>query len=86
MSDDFLDPKAASEEDRVITEMAARLQASRPVPSAAFRGELRRTLLSGRIRSRPRALWLRVAAASGSGFVLLGTAALGVLGAGPLAS
>jgi hypothetical protein len=77
MTDDRLDPELA--------QLATRLQRERPVPGAAFRGDLRRTLLSRRVARRPARLWLRVAASSGSGLVLLAVAALGVLGAGPLA-
>jgi hypothetical protein len=55
------------------------------VPAAAFRGDLRRRLLTHQTRRRPARLWLRVAASSGSGLLLLAVAALGTLGAGPLA-
>ena len=66
-------------------EVARRLEAERPVPRAAFRGELRRHLVSDETRS-PRRLRLLVAAYSGSGLALLAVAAIGVAGGGPLAS
>jgi hypothetical protein len=76
--DDILEPELA--------EVGDRLRRSRPVPAAAFRGDLRRRLMADRGPRRPQRLWLRVAATSGSGLVLLAVAAIGVLGAGPLAS
>ncbi len=63
--------------------VADRLMAERPVPAAAFRGDLRRALLTA--RARPRRFWLRVGTAAGTGSGLLTVAGLGVLGAGPLA-
>jgi hypothetical protein len=80
MTDDdhILDPELA--------DMGEHLLRSRPVPAAAFRGDLRRRLMADRGPRRPQRLWLRVAATSGSGLVLLAVAAIGVLGAGPLAS
>jgi len=65
-------------------ELEHRLEASRPVPRAAFRGELRRRLLQNRAPARPPRLRLMIAAYAGSGFALLAIAAIGVAGAGPL--
>ena len=69
--------------------MAERLVASRPVPSAGFRGDLRRRLLAdqpARPLARPSLLWARVGTSFAAGTLLLAIAALGVGGAGPLAS
>jgi len=70
-----------------LEEIAARLEAERPIPSAAFRGELRRRLLGtpARQAERRRALAL-VASYATAGLVLLATAALGVFGVGPFAA
>lgn len=69
-------------------EMAAlerRLEAARPVPRAGFRAELRQELLQ-RAPMRPPRLRLLIAAYAGSGSALLLIAAIGIAGAGPLAS
>ncbi len=66
-------------------DLEERLTRSRPVPSAAFRGELRRHLVAEAPRQPARARML-VAVYAGSGFVLLLIAAVGVAGAGPLAA
>lgn len=71
----------------VLGPLAERLMEQRPVPAAAFRGELRRRLSStGSSVRRPRLLWLRVSASLASGSLLLAIAALGVAGTGPLAA
>jgi hypothetical protein len=69
-----------------LEDMAARPEAERPVPRAAFRGELRRSLLAGASRRQlaPPRLRLMVAALAGSGAVLLAIAAVGLAGVGPL--
>jgi len=67
--------------------LAERLRGERPVPSARFRGELRRRLLT-QVRNRstpPRRLRLLVAAYAGSGGILMAIAAIGLAGVGPLA-
>ena len=70
-----------------MSELEARLQRERPVPSAAFRGKLRQRLFasqrSGIERGRARILALAYA---GCGSGLLAIAALGVGGVGPFAS
>jgi hypothetical protein len=74
-------------ENETSDPMAEMLEAERPVPRAAFRGELRRALLT-RERRKPQALprlRLMIAAYAGSGAVLLGIAAVGVAGVGPFA-
>jgi hypothetical protein len=70
--------------DRIV----ARLETERPIPRAAFRGELRRTLLAG-AEQRPTAparLRLIIAAFASSGTALLAIAAIGLAGVGPLAA
>ena len=69
-----------------LEHMAARLEAERPVPRAAFRGELRRSLLAGASRRQlaPPRLRLMIAGLASSGTVLLAIAAVGLAGIGPL--
>jgi hypothetical protein len=77
-----LDPGERAE----LSVMAERLLAMRPVPRAAFRGELRRSLLGrGAAPARPRWLRARVTAYVVSGAALLAIAGIGAAGAGPLA-
>lgn len=75
-------------QDEDLTGIERHLEANRPVPSAAFRGALRRHLLlgSGAVETAPRHLRLLIATYAGSGLTLLLVAAAGVSGAGPLAS
>jgi hypothetical protein len=81
---DDLEPHDADE----LLPVAERLRASRPVPRAAWRGDLRRWLLSraGAPRPRPAHLWARIGASFAAGTLLLSVAALGVGGAGPFAA
>ena len=83
---DDLEPNDADE----LLPIAERLVASRPVPRAAFRGDLKRHLLSEQLSPplvmRPSYLWARIGASFAAGTVLLAIAAIGVGGAGPLAS
>jgi hypothetical protein len=69
-------------------EIQQRLVAERPVPRAGYRAELRAHLLASRgtADAPPQRLRLLIAAYAGSGAVLLIVAAIGVAGAGPLAS
>jgi hypothetical protein len=72
----------------VISELDDRLQAERPTPRAAFRGALRRRLISlsaGGV-GRPRRLRLLIVAYGATGTALLLVAVAGALGAGPFAS
>ncbi len=65
--------------------LAQRLEQERPVPSASFRGDLRRRLLDGEFaRSRPERLRLLIAGYAGAGMVLLLAGAASVAGIGPL--
>ena len=79
-----LEPGIPEDEADALVQLARRLQIERPVPSAAFRGMLRRRLVGeDPPRGRPSRLRLLVAAYLGSGAVLLALAATGVAGAGP---
>jgi hypothetical protein len=83
-----LEPGMEREEADGLVRVAERLREDRPLPAAAFRGRLRRLLLidAARLRGGPHRLRLAVAAYVASGTVLLAVAAIGVLGAGPLAA
>jgi hypothetical protein len=84
----FPDRGLAAERSPQLSDLARRLERERPSPRAGFRAGLRarllrsageRALVRGRLR-------LRVAAYASSGIILLAIAALGVVGAGPLAA
>jgi hypothetical protein len=63
-----------------------RLETERPVPAAAFRGELRRHLLSrgpAAAGPAPRRLRVLITTYAGSGLALLAVATLGLAGVGP---
>ena len=62
------------------------LESSRPVPRAAFRGELRRHLLARQGHAPPARLRYLIGAYAGSGTLLLVVAAAGLAGTGPLAA
>ena len=81
-----LEPGLDRLEADALAGVGERLRDERPVPRAAFRGELRRRLLSGAAAPAPRRLRLAISAYAGSGAVLLALAAIGLLGAGPFAS
>lgn len=68
--------------------LAHRLEVERPVPGAAFRGDLRRRLLNlaGATAARPRRFRLLISAYATSGLGLLAIAAVGVGVAGPFAA
>jgi hypothetical protein len=74
-------------DDEALDSIAARLEAERPLPGAAFRGDTRRALLAEAERrpAAPRRLRLVIAAFAGSGTALLAIAAIGLAGVGPLA-
>ncbi len=76
-----LEPGAPPE----LVELAQRLERERPVPSAAFRGDLRRRLLTGgAAHARPARLRVLIAGYAGAGTALLLVAAASALGLGPL--
>ena len=70
-----------------VVRLAERLQRERPVPSAGFRGDLRRSLLAQSPASaRPRRLAALIAGYAAGGALLLLLGALSAAGAGPLAA
>jgi hypothetical protein len=64
-----------------VVALAQRLESERPVPSAAFRGELRRRLLS---QSCPARLRMLITGYASAGAALLVAGALSAAGLGPL--
>jgi hypothetical protein len=84
-----LEPGLPEAEAAALAETGARLRHERPVPRAAFRSQLGAHLMAdgrSRLGTRPRALWLRVAACATSGSALLLLVGIGAAGAGPFAS
>ena len=79
-----LEPDDAEE----LAPVAAWLEHNRPVPTAAFRGALRRDLMANRrsTPARPRRLWLLASSSFCGGTALLAVAAIGVAGTGPFAA
>ncbi len=69
-----------------LKEVERRLATSRPVPRAAFRGELRRQLLERAPAEQPRRVRLLIAAYATSGAFLLAIAVIGIAGVGPLSA
>jgi hypothetical protein len=68
-----------------VVQLAERLERERPVPSAAFRGDLRRHLLAGGPRpARPARLRVLITGYAGAGAFLLLIGALSAAGTGPL--
>ena len=78
-----LDPTIDPEEREALIAVADRLAAARPVPAPAFRGDLRRRILT--TRPAPRALRSRIATCMVAGAALLLVAVGGVADVGPLA-
>ncbi|MDQ3630149.1 MAG: hypothetical protein M3417_02490 [Actinomycetota bacterium] len=65
--------------------LAERLDRERPVPTAGFRGSLRRHLLAGRsLHTRPARLRLLITGYASAGSALLLIGAASVAGIGPL--
>lgn len=65
--------------------LAARLDRQRPVPSAAFRGDLRRRLIAtGATHRRPARLRMLIGGYASTGSFLLLVGAASVAGLGPL--
>ncbi len=76
-----LEPGASDE----LIALAERLDRERPVPSAAFRGALRRRLVAGGAsHARPARLRLLITGYAGAGSALLLLGAASVAGIGPL--
>lgn len=73
------DPDPTSSEQAGVDRLGARLEARRPAPPAAFRGDLGRALDQAarrrRLRPRPANLWAWVVALAAAGVALLGAAA-----------
>ncbi len=68
-----------------LKSIAQRLEADRPLPAPAFRGDLRRALLgSGRALVRPAGLRAQIARYAFSGGLLLALGASSAAGVGPL--
>lgn len=84
-----LEPGLEPPEVDALIALAERLRAERPVPRAAFRGDVRRRLDPARgvrtRRRRPARLRLLVSMYLGSGTALLLLAATGLAGGGPFA-
>jgi hypothetical protein len=76
---------SAPGDDPNLERMAQRLEAERPVPHPAFRGELRRELLATERSGKapPARLRARITAYAGSGAAMLLIAAVGLAGIGP---
>jgi hypothetical protein len=80
-------PSPSEEEHEALALLGDRLERERPVPSAGFRGELRRHLLRAPRRSRALPnyrLW--AVSYGGAGTICLAVAAVGLVGAGPFAA
>jgi hypothetical protein len=78
---DDLEPGAPED----LIRLAHRLEDERPVPTAAFRGELRRRLLAAESSpSRPARLRLLITSYASAGFALLAVGAASAAGLGPL--
>jgi hypothetical protein len=83
MSFDDFGPDVDPTEREELQRLASRLVAERPVPAAAFRGDLRRRIIVARPSGRR--LQLRIASYLATGTALLAVAAFGVNDVGPLA-
>ncbi len=68
-----------------VGQIETMLEDNRPLPSAGFRGELRRRLLR-RGETAPTRIRTLIAVYAGSGALLLVAAAIGVAGVGPLST
>jgi hypothetical protein len=78
--------EAQPEFEPALEETIRRLRAERPVPHPAFRGDLRRQLLSTPTGSRPGRVRAAIVAYATSGLGLLAVAAVGLAGVGPFAA
>src|SRR5688572_16387752 len=85
--DDDFEPRVSIEEREALTRIASRLADERPVPAAAFRGDLRRRVVVGESRVRDGLFSTRRLAVGSfaSGAALLLLAAAGLADLGPLA-
>jgi hypothetical protein len=71
--------------DRPIEDFADKLSDERPRPTPVFRNEVRSRLLAG-AKNRPARIRALIFSYAAGGTLLLAVAALGVAGAGPLAT
>lgn len=86
-SSDELGLGTPPDERLALKPVAQRLLDERPVPSAMFRGELRRSLLgAGRAVGRPARLRLQIALYGCGGLTLLAAGASSAAGLGPLSA
>jgi hypothetical protein len=85
MSDDFSDILGEQPDADELRETARMLQAARPLPSPAFRGELRRRLKAAGALRPARGLRAKALSFGVAGVLLLALAGAGVAGSGPLA-
>ena len=80
-----LDPDIDPESLMALAQLAEQLERERPLPRAAFRGDLRRLIETlDQPVPRPPRMWALVAASAALGGVLLGIGALAASGAVPL--
>jgi hypothetical protein len=88
MSEHDFESEISEQELVLLAEVADRLERGRPTPAAAFRGDLRRSLLKppGARRFRTERRSILAAAYSGLGALLLAVAAAGLVGLGPFAA
>lgn len=82
------DPALPAKEREELALLGDRLEHKRPVPSAGFRGELRRLLITPPRRAPSPQGRYRLWAVSyaGAGAICLAVAAIGLAGAGPFAA
>ena len=85
MSDDLSDFIGEQPDADELRETARMLQAARPLPSPAFRGELRRRLEATGALRPARRLHAKALSFGVAGVLLLALAGAGVAGSGPLA-
>ena len=85
--DEIFEPDIDPAERGSLTKLMNRLEGERPLPSPAFRGNLRRSVLRDRARGPevPRLRRLALSCAA-SGTFLFAVAVAGVSGLGPLAA
>jgi hypothetical protein len=82
-----IDSGLPPEERQALSQLADRLERERPLPAAAFRGNLRRLLVAPRKPAPGAPRWQALAASyAGLGVLLLAVAAVGLAGGGPFAA
>lgn len=88
MNREDFEPTLPPEEHEALLLLVARLEHERPVPSAGFRGVLRRRLTAApsRASSPGRRFHLWVVSYMSAGAACMAVAAIGLLGTGPFAA